>query len=124
MKTSMMMNTIRTFNLNAFVDIIPVSVDCAEDAGTQAGACLLILVLSSVLLTPLARRGPAITLASEDSISKCLILIIPIPPVAAAVTRVVADLVGVGVSALSLPLVTVTTTTTTTTLGLSKKRQR
>ena len=67
-----MKNNITTFNLNAFVDIIPVSVDCAEDTGTEAGACLLILVLSSVLLTPLTRRGPAVTLASEDSISKCL----------------------------------------------------
>ena len=113
------MNTIETFNLNAFVDIIPVSVDCAEDAGAEAGACLLILVLSSVLLTPFTRRGPALTLASEDSISKCSILLIPIPPDAAAVTRVVADLVVEGVSALSLPLVTVATTTTT--LGPSKK---
>ena len=116
-----MMNNIGTFNLNAFVDIVPVSVDCAEDAGAEAGACLLILVLSSVLLTPFTRRGPALTLASEDSISKCSILFIS-QPVAAAVTRVVADLFGEGVSALSLPLVTVATTTTTT-LGPSKKGQ-
>ena len=122
MKTGMMMNTIGTFNLNAFVDIIPVSIDCAEDAGAEAGACLLILALSSVLLTPFTRWGPAITLASEDSISKSSILFIS-QPVAAAVTRVVADLVGVGVSALSLPLVTVTTTIATT-LGPSKKGPR
>ena len=117
-----MKNNITTFNLNAFVDIIPVSVDCAEDAGAEAVACLLILVLSSVLLTPLTRRGPAFTVASEDSISKCLILLIPIPPVADAVTRtrVVADLSGEGVSALSLPLVTVATTATT--LESSNKR--
>ena len=120
----MIKNNIGTFNLNAFVDIIPVSVDCAEDAGTQAGACLLILALPCVLLTPFTRRGPTLTLASEDSISKCLSLILLISqPVAPAVTRVVADLAGFRVSALSLPLVTVTTTIATT-LGPSKKGPR